>query len=108
MKALTVKPQFIRFVLTLWSSLMIFSGAAETMRTTMMIHSRLAFLKRSAHYLGRRHFLATEPKRRRLRDVVPHVVRLKFCNDMEQDVASDNEWDYANYKVELDPDLPPV
>jgi hypothetical protein len=46
-------------------------------------------------------------KRRKLRDVVtaPQFVRLKFCQSPEDDVASDNEFDYANYRVETDPDL---
>ena len=40
-----------------------------------------------------------------LKKVIPKYVRLKFCNHYTEDIASDDEFDYATYNPETDPDL---
>jgi hypothetical protein len=46
----------------------------------------------------------TTPKRKKLSQMIPRYVRLKFC-DSYADIESDDEMDYATYQPELDPDI---
>jgi hypothetical protein len=40
-----------------------------------------------------------------LKDVIPKHIRLKFCDNDTEDIASDDEFDYQTYSPENDPDL---